>query len=45
MRIHLVTPDDDVRTFDPEGPPETDIWIAYYPSYTILGDAHYNVLL
>lgn len=45
VRIHLVTPDDDVRTFDPEGSPETDIWIAYYPSYTILGDAHYNVLL
>lgn len=44
VRIHLVAPDDDVRVFEPEGPTEDDIWIAYYPSYTILGDPHYNAL-
>lgn len=44
VKIHLVTPDDDVRVFDPDGLSEGDIWIAYYPSYTILGDPHYNAL-
>lgn len=44
VRIHLLTPDDDVCIFDPEGSSEADIWIAHYPSYTILGDPHYNVL-
>lgn len=43
-RITVLHPSEENRVYVPDGTTSIDLWLAFYPSYTILGDPHYNAL-